>query len=1460
MTDHDHEPAAPAPSIARRLLVLVAALAMMWGVKALHVEEITGAAAPLTLAAAGFVLLAAFTVGELGASLGLPKVTGYILAGVLVGPQVANILSTRVVSELGTFNTLALGLIATSAGLELHVPAIMRVVRTLSSTVLAKLVLLPILVGAPLVLEERMVGLLGLTDFNQQVVVGLVIAVLGIGTSPAIALAVVSDTGAKGRLSDLLLAIAVAKDVVVVVCLAIAVALCQPLLGGGHFHSDVLVHLGTELGASVAAGALVGALLIGYFRYVGAEPLFTALVAILLVAEASKIFHLELLLVFIVAGFLVRNLSPYEHALLDPIERIALPVYVVFFTVAGAAIDLLGTLQILPLAIGLVALRAGTFYVAARIGSWVGGEEQPVSANAWLTYLPQAGVTLGLVLLAADKLPEVAGPIKSLGLALVALNLLVGPIALTVGLKRSGEVGGGRDESRPEPARGDPQASRPDGVQVDPSGVEVNPTADDELLVVADDELLVVADDDAVPPDVPIAPIPAPPVLDLMGLSAQLESDELSELMGRLGGTLEQSVDRFLEETVVAHALALRRRAKALAVASAPGPDRVRDLGGVLATPVSWTRGEISAGAARLFDVIVGELRQAPRQLRVPLEAHHLRGSETDTRTVAAQRRVTAIGSTVRRLVGRTATRTVPAQLVVRLAWEPRLAEELVQVMTSWHRSEAELLAAVQQVAQDTYEPDSEALEALATRWEARARHALKTAVNSVMTEAVHALGRVGGPELPARSVRYAEADARVGEAVRRLQHEGDVWIDRLAAAEETLRVSLLAEGLIADLAATVERRGVRPLRACREAATPILTGIRDGLDGVIEGVGVVDETTLAKIIRETDAVLSDERIRQLRRIGGRFRRSIQAGLWGADLAEVARTAPTTLRVISKRTPLHEAHRPDEVVVQEVAFADIVRSVVQDELLPAATAVLTPVARRIVAFDHHARESVTVARYGAESAAGSNTEDPASRRRTLVDAYQRADRQLELQAEQLTERLDSAEQALLEVQERATSELRALSVDEVPSTAVRTLRASLRAVTARARGLGQRGFERARHMAAALWSAADREALRDVKLRSGHEMLDASGIRAYLDERWPAPAMLAIPAVYSRLMAPEPLTERRLFVARSSERDALLKCLVDPTDPTASTLVVGPTGIGRSSLLNQIRLQLVGPRLIWLDPTFSLRATGLATALATELGTPSGKLALLHALQEQPTVVVIDDLHRWVAPSVRGMQALEHWLDLMQSSVPHTRWLVSMEQGAFAVLDEAVGLRRRFRRVLQLRPLDWTELASLFARREQLGGFDTDHRTAGLVGRVVDAVWPERHREVYHRALAHASAGRPGLALALHMRSVRAEEGVGMRAGWPSPPSLPFLPHLGEDNIAVLAALARWGPMGPETLQQLIGTVDGRVPYDLDFLLHTGLVEMRQVGLTRIHLNPRLASAIAAELGRLSIAGRPERT
>lgn len=419
----------------RRAFVVLLLLSVMLGLKVLGAGG--EHARSMTLAAIGFVVLAAFAVAELGSRWKLPKVTGYIVAGAVLGPFAIGVLSREVVEDLSMFNTLAVGLIATTAGLELHISSIRRVFKTLMATIAAKLVLASgaVFVFVLLVAPETNLDLVE----GGAMALALVMGAVAIGTSPAVTLAVIEETRSKGRLSDLILAAAVFKDVVVVVALALALAVAKSAVGGGEFSAGALLHVGQEILTSMFAGGILGVILILYMRILGAEMLLFVAAMVLVVAEISAALHLELLLVFITAGFVVSNFSKREHQLLEPLQRVSLPVFVIFFTNAGASVDLQAAWAVLPLALGVCVVRAVAYVASGALGGRIGDEEPAVRNWASAAYIPQAGVALGLIGLAAEALPTLREPVWNLGMAVVALNLLVGPVLQRVALNKAGE-------------------------------------------------------------------------------------------------------------------------------------------------------------------------------------------------------------------------------------------------------------------------------------------------------------------------------------------------------------------------------------------------------------------------------------------------------------------------------------------------------------------------------------------------------------------------------------------------------------------------------------------------------------------------------------------------------------------------------------------------------------------------------------------------------------------------------------------------------------------------------------------------------------------------------------------------------------------------------------------------------------------------------------------------------------
>ena len=260
--------------------------------------------------------------------------------------------------------------------------------------------------------------------------------------SPAVVMALLSETRADGPLSQILLASVVVSDLVVVLCYSIAAAVTGALIGGGVDVVDTALSVGWELLGSVAFGIAIGLLIGQFVRSVPrGAPLF-ALVICVVVAEIGSRVHLDPLIVMLTAGIWLENFSSADvGTLIHGFESAQLPVFLVWFALSGAHLDLPQLWAwIIPVVI-LAGARAGWFFVGARAACAYTGAPDSVTRYAWIGLIPQAGLSLALMVVIQNNFPSFGGNAAVIMLSVMGLNQMIAPILLRTALIRSGESG-----------------------------------------------------------------------------------------------------------------------------------------------------------------------------------------------------------------------------------------------------------------------------------------------------------------------------------------------------------------------------------------------------------------------------------------------------------------------------------------------------------------------------------------------------------------------------------------------------------------------------------------------------------------------------------------------------------------------------------------------------------------------------------------------------------------------------------------------------------------------------------------------------------------------------------------------------------------------------------------------------------------------------------------------------------
>ncbi|CAN5246167.1 hypothetical protein BH23GEM2_BH23GEM2_24540 [soil metagenome] len=404
----------------------------------------------------GFLILAAYTVGEIAVTMRMPRIVGYLLAGLIFGRSLLNVVDSGSVQMLAPINSLAIALIAFLAGAELRWEEVRPYARTIAKILATEIPLTFTSVAVLMLAMRPFMPFMAEAPLPQAIAFGVLFAAMAAVHSPAVTIGILSETGARGPVARTVLGVVLVSDVVIILAFSAALSVAQALApppglaqtaGGPGM-------LAWELGGAVLVGILLGGAVSIYIRFVKKELFLFAIMVAFLGAEVARLVHVETLLTLLVTGIVSENASPKEAglALRGAMERAAAPVFVVFFALAGASLLLSDILSVWYLVIPIVVVRALAIRQGTLIGARWAGAAPVIRSNAWMGLVSQAGVAIGLATAVSEVYPTRGGQLKTLFLAAVAVNEFLGPILFKRALSRAGETVPGGMSSAAAPA------------------------------------------------------------------------------------------------------------------------------------------------------------------------------------------------------------------------------------------------------------------------------------------------------------------------------------------------------------------------------------------------------------------------------------------------------------------------------------------------------------------------------------------------------------------------------------------------------------------------------------------------------------------------------------------------------------------------------------------------------------------------------------------------------------------------------------------------------------------------------------------------------------------------------------------------------------------------------------------------------------------------------------------------
>lgn len=385
----------------------------------------------------------------------LPAVTGYLLAGILIGPYCLGGLGiTGLFTSLEELETMAnimqsvaLGFIAFAIGTEFRMSSLKKTGKQATiigcvQAIVAMLLVDAALIGLHLVLgEERL-----------PISVCITLGAIATATAPAATMMVVKQYKAKGPLTNILLPIVALDDAVGLICFAVSIGVAQALEGGSVGIISLLVNPLLEVVLSLVLGAVVGVIftVVENMFLSNSKRLCLSITFVLLTIALSQLSYtfdngvkisFSTLLVCMMLGTIFCNICDSAEELMEKTDKWTMPIFILFFVISGAELEF-------SIFADWVVVLVGVMYILFRsigkyFGSWISAKatrcESSIVKYLGITLLPQAGVSIGMSITAAAVLAT-GGTVRNIVLFAVMIYELVGPLLTKIALTRAGDI------------------------------------------------------------------------------------------------------------------------------------------------------------------------------------------------------------------------------------------------------------------------------------------------------------------------------------------------------------------------------------------------------------------------------------------------------------------------------------------------------------------------------------------------------------------------------------------------------------------------------------------------------------------------------------------------------------------------------------------------------------------------------------------------------------------------------------------------------------------------------------------------------------------------------------------------------------------------------------------------------------------------------------------------------------
>jgi len=386
--------------------------------------------------------------GKIISMLKFPRVTGYILMGIIIGPSVLNVLSVDMVEHFTIIRQVAIGFIGYTIGLELKFSKLKKTGKQVTIITFVQAITTAVLVCLAIV------AYLTITNGKYIWTYGLILGAIATATAPGPIVAVVKSFRTKGPVTDVLLPLVALDDAIGIMLFAVMLSLGTSFLSGpvsiGHMLLDPFLEISLSIGFGVLIGFIVTVIAKKYNRESDSFLMMVIIGFVFLGIAIGQAVHASAILLPMTIGvFLTNSIDDrYEHRLTQNTDLFTAPILLAFFTIAGAELQLsllaqIGVMGVIYLLVRVFGKVVGSHYSAKAVKA-----PKTVVKYLGFTLIPQAGVAIDMALTTKLRFEsaeladfsEIGAVIMTIVLAATVIYEVFGLIVVKTALGKAGEI------------------------------------------------------------------------------------------------------------------------------------------------------------------------------------------------------------------------------------------------------------------------------------------------------------------------------------------------------------------------------------------------------------------------------------------------------------------------------------------------------------------------------------------------------------------------------------------------------------------------------------------------------------------------------------------------------------------------------------------------------------------------------------------------------------------------------------------------------------------------------------------------------------------------------------------------------------------------------------------------------------------------------------------------------------